>query len=333
MSERPAGVKETAQRMFSSLVQRVRDLRLPELLVFLLAWPLLTLVSVLPPLLAVRLGKVLGALAFYIDERHRKVSLLNLKIAFPHLRASERWDLARRNFENVGKTFVELPGLKRRKPEEFPKRVQYKDWHHYENIEDKSRGVLMLTGHLGNWEFMALSHGFRGSPSLAFVARPLDNLYLERWISGLRGRSGNRLINKRGALRQVVRSLRQGYGVGMLMDQGSTGRDSVFVDFFSHPAGSSVALAYIAMRTGSPVMPVYSLRDSTDTTYTICAEPLVPMQNTGRKLHDLYVNTQRCQKVLEGIIRKNPEQWFWMHRRWKGSPSVHYPGSKQRWGK
>lgn len=298
--------------------------RLTYLLIYVLAWPLLFFFSFLPTAWAIRLGKIAGRVVFYVDARHRRVSLKNLKIAFPHLRASERWNIAIRAFENVGMTFLEFPGLKRQKQENILSRVRYVGWEHYWEATKESKGILLLTLHLGNWELMALSHGFRGSPPLAFVARPLDNPYLENWTAGVRGRSGNRMINKRGALRQVVRYLREGYAVGLLMDQSDTGKTGVFVDLFSHPAGSSVAIAYLAVRSGAPVMPIYIVRDPSDRTYTVYSEPAIPMRVTGKRDADILENTQRCQKVLEAIMRRNPEQYFWMHRRWKGSPTVSY---------
>ena len=110
------------------------------------------------------------------------------------------------------------------------------------------------------------------------------------------------------------------------MDQNTTGPDAVYVDFFSQPTGSSAAIAYLAVRSGAQILPVYTLRDADGVHHTIRAEPPVPLQLTGRKQEDVYENTRRCQQVLEGIIRRHPEQWFWMHRRWKGSPSVKYDG-------
>jgi KDO2-lipid IV(A) lauroyltransferase len=146
----------------------------------------------------------------------------------------------------------------------------------------------------------------------------------------LRTRSGNRMISKRGALRGVGRALRDGCLVGLLMDQGTTGRDRVFVDFFGHLAGSSVALALLAGRFRVPVHAVYAIRDPSGTGQTvhICEE--IPVVRTGRKRQDIVQNTQTFQKVLEEIIRKHPEQWFWVHRRWKGSPTVSYEKKKKK---
>ena len=149
---------------------------------------------------------------------------------------------------------------------------------------------------------------------------------MERWVSRIRTRSGNRIIGKSGALRQVVRYLRQGYAVGMLMDQSTTGKDGLFVDFFDHLAGSSAAIGFLALRYGACIIPAYAVRDVSGVTYTVHTDPPVNFARTGHRARDLYVATQRCQKVLEDVIRRYPDQWFWMHRRWKWSPTVLYKG-------
>ena len=299
-------------------------------LLFLVAYPIITLFSLLPPAWAVRIGKWLGRIAFFVDARHRHISLTNLQAAFPDRSASERWTIARKAFENLGKTFVEIPGLVRQKREDIQRRVRYtgvdrEEW----SRAQQEGGVLLLTGHIGNWELMALAFGWQDEANLAFVARPLDNPYFDRWLNRLRTHSGNRIIPKKGALRGITRALREGLFVGLLMDQGTTGRDRVFVEFFGHPAGSSVALAFLAGRCEVPVHPVHILRDASGVGHTVHIGPELPLVRTGQKRLDILENTRRFQKALEEIIRQHPEQWFWMHRRWKGSPTVSYEKRKK----
>lgn len=290
---------------------------------FALAYPFLVGLSILPPAWIVRLGRWIGIFAFLVDARHRRVCLENLAIAFPGLSAGQRRSLTLRCFQNVAMTFLELPRLGRLPFEELLSTVRVEGLEHFERAFAKNKGLLILTGHFGNWELMALYVGIWRFP-LAFVARALDNRYFDRWLNRIRSRSGNRVIPKRGALRQVLRSLRQGYGVGLLMDQRVTGKEGVFVDFFRHQAGSSAALALLACRTGAPVLPVYILREPSGLDHRMCIEPEIPLVRTGRLDRDILENTQRFQEVLERVVQEYPEQWFWMHRRWKGSPTVTY---------
>ena len=299
-------------------------------LLFLTTCPVITLLSFLPPAWAVRIGKWLGRVAFVVDARHRHISLTNLRVAFPDLSASERWTIARKAFENLGKTFLEMPGLARQKREDIQGRVRYAGVGREEWIRARREGgVLLLTGHIGNWELMAVAFGWEDEANLAFVARPLDNPYFDRWVNRLRTRSGNRLITKQGAIREISRALREGFFVGLLMDQGATGRDGVFVDFFGHLAGSNVALGYLAGRFKVPVHAVYIVRDESGVGHTVHIGPELPVVRTGRKKSDILENTRLFQKALEEIIRKHPEQWFWMHRRWKQSPTVSYEKRKK----
>jgi KDO2-lipid IV(A) lauroyltransferase len=269
--------------------------RMIDLFVFLSAYPALYLLSLLPPAWAVHLGKWAGVLAFLFDGKHRRIALKNLRVAFPHLRASERWMIARASFENVGKTFLEIPGFARQTPEQIQRRVRYMGVEQLDRLEAEGRGALLLTGHFGNWELMALAYGFRGG-RLAFVARPLDNPYFDSWMKQLRSRSGNR----------------------------------VFVEFFNHLAGSSGAMAALACRYGAPVVPAYTVRNPSGIGHTIVVEPEVPVVRSGRKDVDIRINTQRFQKILERIVCKHPDQWFWMHRRWNRSPTVTYASKKKR---
>ncbi len=294
-----------------------------DLLLYVCARPVLFVLGRLPLPWVVRMGRWAGLAAFVVDGRHRRVALENLRIAFPHLRASERWAIARKSFENVGMTMMELPALARMSPEVIRRRVRYVGLEPYEAALRENPAALLLTGHFGNWELMALAFGAeRGR--LAFVARPLDNPFFDRWLRRLRTRTGNRMIEKKGALRGVRRALSEGYLVGLLMDQRVTGREGVFVDFFGHPAGSSAALALLAGRFQVPVHPVYTVRGPTDLEHTIYIGPEIRMAQTGRRRVDIVENTQRIQKALEEIVRRHPDQWFWMHRRWRKSPTAGY---------
>lgn len=301
----------------------MRMKRWAQALLFWLSWPLLAFLAGIPAPWTVRLGKILGLAAYHLDRRHRRVALQNLALAFPEMADGHRKAVARRSFQNLVTTFLEIPRLGRAPFQEILERVRPEGTEHFLSALAEGKGVLVLTGHFGNWELMALYTGMRGL-RVAFVARRLDNRFFDRWMNRIRSRSGNRVIPKRGALLHVLRLLRRGWAVGFLMDQRVTGREGVFVDFFSRPAGSSAALALLACRYGAPVLPVYVLRDPSGVGHRLCIEPRVPVVRTGNPTRDILENTQRFQKVLERIVRKHPDQWFWLHRRWRGSPGVVY---------
>ncbi len=292
-------------------------------LLFVFAYPIFYLCSFIPVRLAVNIGKWAGRGAFYLDRKHRIICLDNLKLAFPDYTGAERWAIARSSFENIAKTIMEILGFDRQTDEEMMSRVRVIGKEHYDKAVKKGKGVLILTGHIGNWELMALSHKLIGQ-RLAFVARPLDNHYFDRWLLRLRTRSGNKVIAKHGALLGVYRSLRQQYDVGLLMDQRVSIKNpgAIYVDFFNHKTGSSIALALLAARSGSPVVPIYMLREADGIRHTMCIEPEIPIFTGGSKEKNIKENTQRVQRALENIIREHPEQWFWMHRRWKRSPTA-----------
>ena len=159
----------------SDVLARIREKQPLAFVSFCLAWPLLTLFSHLPVPWAAAMGKWCGAAAFYGSRKHRDVSLRNLRAAFPEKRPAQRWDIARRSFENVGRTFVEFPGLLRRNRESVLDSVRFAGWENVTRASEEKRAILFLTGHIGNWELMALAQGFHAPPPLAFIARPLDN--------------------------------------------------------------------------------------------------------------------------------------------------------------
>ncbi len=294
-----------------------------DALVYWCALPILRLVALLPWHWAVALGGLAGRVAFWLDRRHRLIAIRNLEIAFPEKPLDWRKDVARRCFENFGKTVLELPALRYKSTREILERVSFEGLDHYLTARRQctQKGLLFLTAHFGNWELMAVAQGLQGH-RLCFVARPLDNPYMDRWLEALRIRAGNRVIAKRGASKGVYAALKRGEVVGLLMDQAVTGRDGVFVDFFGTLAGTSKGMAVLACRLDVPVLPAYTIRQDDGVSHRVVIEPPVPITVTGNWEHDIRENTQRFQKVLEHIVRRDPSQWFWMHRRWKRSPSL-----------
>jgi KDO2-lipid IV(A) lauroyltransferase len=182
--------------------------------------------------------------------------------------------------------------------------------------------VLLFSGHFGQWELTALMQGFVGLP-LILITRPLDNPALERMLADLRSRSGNRVVHKRNAVREMVKALREGIGVAIVIDQDAL-KDGLFVPFFGRLASTTPTLARIALRTGAAIVPTFSIPRE-DGTYRVVYGPEVDVRKTGDMDADAHRITAECTATIERWVRAYPEHWLWMHRRWK-TPAPPSPG-------
>ena len=277
----------------------------------------MTLVGRLPAGAGAWLGRRLGDLAFVALRGRRRVALANLSIAFPTLGAAERRRVGRRSFQHLGLLFVELAATLGRPFERALAAISFEGLEHLRGVMATRGRALVLTAHLGNWELLAAAHRLTGYP-LAIVVRPLDSAPLNQLAERLRRKSGVELIDKRGGLRRVLRTLADGHIVGIMLDQNAARRESVFVPFFGRPASTSKSLAVLAVRTGTPVVPIFIRRDGRRHHVTI-HPPLAPpmVNNTERAVVEL---TMRCTAAIEAAISQVPEQWLWMHNRWRTRP-------------
>jgi KDO2-lipid IV(A) lauroyltransferase len=277
------------------------------------------LVGRLPPRFGDALGTALGRAAYGILPGRRRVALDNLALVYGDtLTPSARAALARRCFEHLGLTAVECCRLFFGPAERLLGRVRGRGTEHIGEAMAKGRGIFFLTGHFGNWELLAATHGLAGF-GLSVVVRPLDNPYLEAVIARARERSGLRAISKREAVQGVRAALTQGRCIGILLDQ-DAGPDGVFVPFLGHAASTSRALAVLALKTRAPVLPAFIHR-LPDGGHELVLEPEIPLVITGDLDHDIRVNTARYTVAIERQVRDHPEQWFWVHRRWKSRPA------------
>jgi KDO2-lipid IV(A) lauroyltransferase len=190
---------------------------------------------------------------------------------------------------------------------------------------NKGKGLLVLASHFGNWEIMALAFSLKYRP-INLVVRPLDNLFLDTLIESVRARGGNQIIAKKGSLRKILHLLEQGEPVAMLIDQNVSRYEGVFVPFFKEIACTNKALSTLALRTDAPVIPAYNVRQQ-DGSYRVVIGPEVVLVRSGNTTRDIEENTARFNRVIESYVRRYPEQWFWVHRRWKTRP--HRARSKQ----
>jgi KDO2-lipid IV(A) lauroyltransferase len=259
-------------------------------------------------------GTTLGRAFHAADGAHRRLALKNLEAAFPGRPPAERAAIARDMFAHFGRLLTVLLKFSTMRPDQMLARVEFEGDDRVRAAHGLGKGVLLFTGHFGYWEINALVHALALHP-MSVLARPLDNPLLHDLLERVRGRTGNAVIYRRGAVRRVLRALAGNHAVAVLIDQHIQTADAVYVDFFNRPAATTSALAALAMRTGAPVIPVFALPlpgGRFRMVYEHAVDP--PNADNPDALRDF---TQRCTDVLEMYVRRYPGLWLWMHRRWR----------------
>jgi len=289
-----------------------------HLLEYLIVRLIIGVVRFMPHRLVRACGTFIG-LAFYASDRaHRRVAQRNLATAFPVRSRAERRTIARAAFGHFGRLLMELLKFSTLAPADMLARVEFDGEEHARAAYAKGKGVLFVTGHFGYWELQALAHALRVEP-VAVLGRALDNARLNALLEHIRQRTGNTVIYRKGTIRRVMRTLEGGHGVAMLIDQHIMGRDAIYVDFFEQPAATTSAVAALALRTGAVVIPVFALPVRAGRYRMIYEHPVEPPDAESESaIRDF---TQRCTDVLEMYVRRNPELWLWMHRRWRTTES------------
>jgi len=283
-------------------------------------WLAVRVLGVLPRGLAREIGAAVGALAYRGLGRLRKVGLRNLALAFPEKTEAEREAILRLVYRNLGyllAEFCEMPGYTAEGASRF---IRYDGLENYVRARDKGKGVLVLTGHLGAWELSSFYHSLMGMP-MGMVIRRLDNPLVDAFVNRVRCMHGNRVIHKDDFARGLIASMRAGETVGILMDTNMTPPQGVFVPFFGVEACTASGMARIALKTGAAVVPGFLLWHETEKKYVLRFGEELEVVNTGDAEADAVANTARFTAVMEAYIRQYPEQWLWMHRRWKTRPA------------
>jgi Kdo2-lipid IVA lauroyltransferase/acyltransferase len=290
-----------------------------EWLEYAAAWTALRGLGALPRGLARATGVAVARLAWWLRPPLRRAAEFNLRLAFPNWGTAERRRVTRAMVRNIGwmaGEFAQFPRYTRERVEEF---VLLDGYENYAAAAAAGRGVLVLTGHIGAWELAPFAQALFGAP-LHFLVRPIPNRRVDALVMRYRCFSGNRPIAKSGAARAIIRVLRQGGAVGILLDLNAAADDGVFVPFFGIPAATSDGMARIALRTGAPVVPGYVFWDAGMRKYRLRFEPAVELVRTGEEEADVRENTARFTKVIEAFARQRPDQWLWVHKRWKTRP-------------
>ena len=254
-------------------------------------------------------------LAYYFIFRQRLITLHNLHRAFPEKSMNEIIAIAKDVYRHLGLVvadFFEIPWINKENLHEW---VEFEGLEYYREVMAQNKGMLSIVAHFGNWEMMTRAFPLVAEP-IGIVYRPLDNPILDNLMEWVRTLDGNSLIPKGGSGRQIIRLLKQNKVLGILSDQNVSVREGIFVDFFGRPACTGAGLAVIAMRSGAPVVPAFMPRMKNGK-YRLIFQPPVTIDNTGDYEKDLFTNTQRFTKVVEAMVRQYPDQWFWLHQRWK----------------
>jgi len=277
----------------------------------------------MPRPLMLPLAESLGALAYRLAKKRADVARENIRLAYPEKAPEEVDRIGAKVFENIAVVifdFFRIPWLD---DESLKRLVEFEGVEHFNRAIKKGRGVILLTAHFGNWEMMAAAVG-RFLHPVDIVARELDSPVVGELVNWVRTRGGNGIISKARAMRKLLKSLSGNGVVGILLDQNVQLSDAVFVDFFGTLAATNKGPARLASATGAAVVPIFNVREGGR--YRVMLGEEITMAETGDKERDTEVNTARCTKAIEEAVRAYPDQWFWVHRRWKTRP----PGERIR---
>ena len=283
-------------------------------------WLIVSLLGALPRPLARAVSIFLAHVVYRVHGKLRRVGLRNLELAFPDMPRRQRRRILRGVFTSLGRQLAEVCLFPRYTRENVGHVVIYDGFENFDRALARGRGVLFLTGHIGAWELSSFVHSLHGHP-LKIVMRPIDNPLVDALVQRYRTLHGNIAVNKDDFVRGLLHAMKKGEAVGILMDTNMTPPQGVFVDFFGIPACTASGMARIALRTDAAVVPGFAVWDRVLRKYRLHFEPPIELVRTGDLEADIAANTQRFTKAIEDVVRRYPDQWLWVHRRWKTRPS------------
>jgi len=295
-----------------------------ETLEYSAAWLLLKGMGLLPRSMARAAGVAIVHTAYCFRPSLRRAAEQNLRLAFPEWTEEQRRATLRKMLRNIGwmaGDFTQFPKLTRKNIEQI---IVLDGHENYLDALQRGKGVLILTGHMGPWELSSFAHALYGYPCY-FLARPIQNRRLDALVNHYRCLSGCSVIDKNDSARAMLRILHQGGAIGVLADQNTSLEEGVFVPFFGIPASSTAGLARIALRTDAAVVPGYAFWDESAQRYRLRFEPAIELVRTGDETADVRANTAQFMKVIENFARAHPDQWIWVHKRWKTRPPGEQP--------
>ncbi|MGH9692445.1 MAG: lysophospholipid acyltransferase family protein [Candidatus Acidiferrales bacterium] len=291
------------------------------------AWAGLKALGLLPRSVARFIGASFAAAAYLARTPLRRAAMFNLQLAFPDWADGERRRVARRMIRQVGWMAGEFSQFPRYSRERIEKIVALDGLENFDAARRRGKGVLFLTGHMSAWELAPFAFALYGH-ALHFLVRPINNRRVDALINRYRCLSGNRPIEKNRSARAILKVLGEGGTVGILSDHNTSLEEGVFVNFFGVPASTTAGLARIALRTDAAVVPGFLFWDAERRIYRLRFEPAVELARTDNEEADVRENTARFTRVIEEYVRAHPDQWLWVHKRWKTRP----PGEKSIYG-
>jgi len=259
--------------------------------------------------------KGVAGLASQVLFKHKLIAMHNLSRSFPDKSTKELQQILKKSCAGFATLFAEFPEILNINKDNLHHWVSVNGMEHYEKACREGKGVLLITGHFGNWEIGSAALAVLFRPPI-FMARVLDNPFLEEGTAFVRSRLGIGLLHKENAMRPMLKLLKKGEAIELLIDQNVDVGEGVFVDFLGRPACTTAGVALVAMRTGAAVLPIFTTRMPSGK-YVTEIGPKMETVMTGHREQDILTNTQNYASVMEAHIRKYPEQWFWLHQRWK----------------
>ncbi len=283
------------------------------------------LISLIPFRVGQSLGRTLGNILAVVLKRRIKASLNNLRYVFgDRIPEAELIELNGRIVAHFAQMLFEVPHILRLNRTNLNRYVIFENEDALSQAIKKGRGVFMLTGHFGNWELMSAAMALRFNAKGAVVVRPADFAPADRLLTSLRSRFGTEIIAKKRSMKKLLAAKKENKVIGILLDQNVDWYEGVFVPFLDKPACTNKGLALVALRTGSPVVPSFSVRQH-DGRYRIVFGDEVPLLRTGDKIKDTEENTALFTQIIGKYVSQYPDQWFWFHKRWKTRPFCPLP--------
>ncbi|HEX3251615.1 MAG TPA: lysophospholipid acyltransferase family protein [Pyrinomonadaceae bacterium] len=295
--------------------------KLQTLVEYAAAKSALVTLGLLPAPAAYSAGRAFGKLAYLVARELRRTGAINLRLAFPEKSDEERAQLLRETFDNLGRLLGFFSQMSSRSREELKQLIVVHGW---ENVEAAKAAhgerLILFTGHLGAWELTSFGFSLLEQP-FTFLVRRLDNPRIEELVDSIRKKFGNETIDKLSAARSMLKILRSGEtALGLLPDLNTLDDEAIFVDFMGVPAATTFVVAKLAVRTKTPLLPVFAPWSDEKGKYLLIIEPLIPVETTGDEDEDVRQLTIKLTQRIENQIRQYPGQWLWIHKRWKTRP-------------